>query len=451
MQIRKVQKKSTYILYLIVFFVAASISYHENSTENDVSITFSAKTPESGWIIEKSSEEEPSSAFASESSLLNALKIKIEGNLQGGIKYTFHETNGNWLKWAKDGQVSNITDNNASLNAVKVTLYGDVSKKFNILYRIKTKGNNWSKWVKNGVVAGNENSTNPISGLQVKVESKSPIASIKKLVNQTTKAIETTEEANEGAAITSDLTPLVPTEPSTISNLKPLDKELKGIDVSYYNGTINWKKVKESGVNFAIIQVGYRGCTQGTLKNDEQFERNIKGAIENNIKVGIYFVTQALTVKEAEEEADFVLKRISNYSIDYPVYIDIEDVDNARQLRLNTAERTKVCKAFCDKIYEAGYETGVYSCQYYFESKLHTRELLKYNIWVAAYQIRKKPSTNFAYQMWQCSETGRISGISTNVDINYVYYDYENYTRELSASAAPTTDETATTEPNPEN
>ena len=110
MQIRKVQKKSTYILYLIVFFVAISISYHENSVENDVSITFSAKTPESGWIIEKSTKEEPSSAFASESSLLNALKIKIEGNLQGGIKYTFHETNGNWLKWAKDGQVSNITN-----------------------------------------------------------------------------------------------------------------------------------------------------------------------------------------------------------------------------------------------------------------------------------------------------------------------------------------------------
>ena len=185
--------------------------------------------------------------------------------------------------------MENESNKKTSFNAVKVTLYGDVSKRFNVLYRIKTKGSNWSKWVKNGTIAGNVNSNSPITGLQVTVENTSPIASIKKLVNKNTTVTEEPE-----TAITSDLKPITSTEPSTISNLKPLDKELKGIDVSYYNGVIDWKKVKESGVNYAIIQVGYRGCTQGALKNDEQFERNIQGAIENNIKVGIYFVTQHL-------------------------------------------------------------------------------------------------------------------------------------------------------------
>lgn len=465
MQVRAVRKKSQTILYLSAFIIAFFLAYEANSYSEEVNITFSAKSAESGWVIEKSSKTDPSSAFSSESSLLNALKIKINTELSGGIQYTFHETNGDWLKWSKDGQVQDCSSDK-SFNAIKVRLYGDVSKKYNILYRIKTKDNDWSTWCKNGAISGSVNSTSPITGLQVKVESNSAIEKIKQIVNKSSGDATATPDAYTNM---SDLVPITTTVPSEITGLQKLEKPLKGIDVSYYNDKIDWAKVKAAGINYAIIQVGYRGCTFGSLKADKKFEYNIKSAIENDIKVGVYYVTQAVNVKEAEEEAEYVLKHIGDYSIDYPIYIDIEEVKNSRQKKLNNKQRTDICKAFCDKIYEAGYETGIYSCQYYFESLLNTKELSKYNIWVAAYEIKEKPSTSFEYQMWQSSETGKVDGIKGDVDINYVYYDYLNYTRtepsstpegetttkpassstptDTTSSAAPTTTET----PSPEN
>ena len=464
MQVRAVRKKSLKILYLSAFIIAFFLAYEAGSYSDEVNITFSAKSAESGWVIEKSSKTDPSSAFSSESSLLNALKIKIDTELSGGIQYTFHETNGDWLKWSKDGQVQDCSSDK-SFNAIKVNLYGDVSKKYNILYRIKTKDNDWSAWTRNGEIAGSINSTNPITGLQVAVESNSAIEKLKQIVNKSTSSSTASPDAY---TTVSDLKPITTTVPSDITGLQKLEEPLKGIDVSYYNDKIDWAKVKAAGINYAIIQVGYRGCTFGTLKSDKKFEYNIKSAIENDIKVGIYYVTQAINVKEAEEEADYVLKRIGDYSIDYPIYIDIEEVKNSRQKKLNNKQRTDICKAFCDKIYEAGYETGIYSCQYYFESLLNTKELSKYNIWVAAYGIKSKPTTSFEYQMWQCSETGSVNGIKGDVDINYVYYDYLNYTRTepsaeqtapaITTTAAPSTSDTtaspaptSTASPSPEN
>ena len=139
MQIRAMRKKSHIFLYMSVFMLAFAFSYHSHSYAKSVNITFSAKTAESGWVIEKTSKTDPSSAFATESSLLNALKIKLDTELTGGIKYTFHKTNGDWLKWSKDGQILD-GDKTASFNAIKVNLYGEVAEKYNILYRIKTKG-----------------------------------------------------------------------------------------------------------------------------------------------------------------------------------------------------------------------------------------------------------------------------------------------------------------------
>jgi len=447
MQIRVIRKKSHLFLYISVFLIAFAFTYHQKSYPETMDITFSAKTAESGWVVEKSSETDQSSAFASESSLLNALKIKLNTDLIGGIQYTFHKVNGDWLKWSKDGQILD-EDKTASFNAIKVTLYGDVSKKFNILYRIKTKDNKWLDWAKNGAVAGSTTTDNAIIGLQVKVESNSPISKLKKIVSQKANldTVKDTEPVTTTESI--ELKPISTTAPTQVTGLQKLEKSIKGIDVSYYNDKIDWAKVKADGIDYAIIQVGYRGKTLGTLKDDKKFEYNIKSAIENDINVGVYYVTQALNAKEAEEEAAYVLKRISDYSITYPVYIDIEEVSGSRQRKLNNAQRTAVCKAFCDKIYAAGYETGIYSCKSYFEDMLNVDELSMYNIWCAAYEIKNKPTTEFEYQIWQCSETGKVNGITGDVDINYCYYDYINYKRgETTTTAAPTDAATATDSP----
>ena len=98
----------------------------------------------------------------------------------------------------------------------------------------------------------------------------------------------------------------------------------------------------------------------------------------------------------------------------------------SRARNLTNAQRTAVCKTFCNTIMEAGYQAGVYSCKYWFESKLNTKELKDYNLWVAAYDSKTKPKMNCDYQIWQCSETGTVSGITGKVDINYCYVDYLN-------------------------
>ncbi|MBO4415403.1 MAG: hypothetical protein J5824_05410, partial [Lachnospiraceae bacterium] len=127
---------------------------------------------------------------------------------------------------------------------------------------------------------------------------------------------------------------------------------IRGIDVSKYQANINWKKVADAGVEFAIIRMGYRGMNEGTLELDPYFDKNVQNALANNIKVGIYFFSQAITEKEAREEADFVLNAIKNYKIEYPVIFDTERVTtyNARANNLNMETRTALCRVFCERI-----------------------------------------------------------------------------------------------------
>ena len=138
---------------------------------------------------------------------------------------------------------------------------------------------------------------------------------------------------------------------------------IKGIDVSKYQGNVDWKKVAEDGVEYAFIRVGCRGYgSSGTLIKDEKFHQNVKGALEQGIKVGTYFFTQAITTEEALAEAELVLKELGDYEITYPVAIDVERIQNekARQDALTAEERTEICKVFCEKIKEAGYDVMIY-------------------------------------------------------------------------------------------
>ncbi|SDA09234.1 Glycosyl hydrolases family 25 [Ruminococcus sp. YE71] len=198
-----------------------------------------------------------------------------------------------------------------------------------------------------------------------------------------------------------------------------------GIDVSYFQYQIDWKKVKADGVDFAIIRLGYRGYgSSGDLVLDYRFEENIKNAKAAGLQVGIYFYTQAITTAEAKEEADFCIKYLKNYSIDLPVYFDIESVDydigRLDSANLTVAQNTANCKAFCDRIIKAGYKAGVYANPYWLNYKLNAAELAKkYPIWLAHYVTYTGYEGDFS--MWQYAYTGQVDGISTNVDMNVDY------------------------------
>ena len=194
-----------------------------------------------------------------------------------------------------------------------------------------------------------------------------------------------------------------------------------GIDVSKWNGTIDWNAVKNSGVSYVIIRVGYRGSSQGALIEDPKFKTNIKGATAAGIKVGVYFFTQAVDEVEAVQEASMVLDRISGYKISYPVFLDVEG-SGGRGDAIDSATRTAVCKAFCNTIKNAGYTPGIYANKTWLSSKMDAGALSGYKIWLAQYA--KTPTYTGRYDLWQYRSNGKVSGISGNVDLNLSYLGY---------------------------
>lgn len=194
-----------------------------------------------------------------------------------------------------------------------------------------------------------------------------------------------------------------------------------GIDVSKWNGNIDWNAVKNSGVSYVIIRCGYRGSSQGALIVDPKFQANIKGAIAADLKVGVYFFTQAVDEREAVEEASMVLDLVKNYKISYPIFLDVES-SGGRADGISKEMRTSVCKAFCSTIQNAGYTAGIYANKSWFTSKIDAGQLSAYKIWLAQYAAA--PTYKGRYDLWQYKSNGRVSGVSGNVDMNISYLGY---------------------------
>ena len=193
-----------------------------------------------------------------------------------------------------------------------------------------------------------------------------------------------------------------------------------GIDVSKYQPSIDWKTVKASGIEFAIIRVGYRGSSTGVLVEDPYFKQHIKGATQAGLKVGVYFFTQAITKAEAVEEASMALALTEGYKLEYPIFIDTERVSgNARANNLSKANRTEIVEAFCKTIQNAGRKAGVYASKSWYNDQLNVSKLDKYCIWVAQYNTTC--TYNGRYSIWQYTETGKVPGIPGNVDLNISY------------------------------
>lgn len=194
----------------------------------------------------------------------------------------------------------------------------------------------------------------------------------------------------------------------------------KGIDVSYAQGDIDWEKVADSGVEFAIIRAGRgRAGSSNTMKEDDYFRQNIKGAQANGIDVGVYFYSYATSVSEAKEEARFLLEIIDGYKIQYPVILDMEE---EFQSGIGTKKLTNMIEAFFEVLMEEKYFPMFYSYKSWIEENLDMTILDKYAIWLA--QLGDTVTYDGGYYIWQYSFTGRVDGISTDVDLDYSYRDF---------------------------
>lgn len=199
---------------------------------------------------------------------------------------------------------------------------------------------------------------------------------------------------------------------------------LLGIDVSKWNKEIDWEKVKEAGIEFAIIRCGYRGASSGALVLDPMYEKNIEGAIEAGIPVGVYFFTQAIDEVEAIEEASMVIRLIEDYDVDYPVFLDSESAGgDGRADTLDAEERLRYHKAFLETIASAGYATGVYASKNWFNDRLDVTQLSQYKIWLAEYA--DVPTYDKYYDMWQYTSKGTVDGIETKVDLDLSFMNID--------------------------
>lgn len=193
-----------------------------------------------------------------------------------------------------------------------------------------------------------------------------------------------------------------------------------GIDVSKWNGNIDWNAVKEAGIEYAIIRCGYRGSSTGALVEDPYFKQNMKNAKAAGIKVGIYFFTQATNEVEAVEEASMALALLDGANLDYPIFIDTEGAGgNGRADGLDVETRTVVCDAFCRTVKNEGYTAGIYASRNWYYKKLTMDTLNNYYIWLAEY--RETPLYEGHYEMWQYTSSGHVNGITTRVDLDISY------------------------------
>ncbi len=191
-----------------------------------------------------------------------------------------------------------------------------------------------------------------------------------------------------------------------------------GIDISVHQGIIRWQEVADAGIDFALIRAGYRGSTLGSLYEDEQFRYNLQEAKKVGIKVGLYFFSQALTTKEAVEEAIYVCELLDGEALDLPIYFDWEyltgRVDAPTDISL-----TDRAIAFCEEIQLQGYDAGVYFNQSFGYTQLDLKKLENYHLWLAEYN--EIPTFRYHFDCLQYTEDGKVNGIDTKVDLNILF------------------------------
>lgn len=196
----------------------------------------------------------------------------------------------------------------------------------------------------------------------------------------------------------------------------------KGIDVSKFQGKIDWQKVANDGVDFAYIRLGYRGYGSGKIVTDDTYEYNIENCNAAGLDTGVYFFTEAISEKEAIEEADYVLENIRDYQVDLPIVIDVEESANtdSRTKDLTAEERTDIVIAFCNRIKEAGHEVMIYGNLKSMLLMMDMEKLEGYDKWFAYY----KYPLRFPYKMrmWQYTSNGEVDGIKSSVDMNIAFY-----------------------------
>lgn len=348
----------------------------------------------------------------------------IDKNLH--INYRTHVQHDGWQGYVKDGQMSGTSGKSYRVEALNISLI-NAPENAKILYRTHVQNIGWQKWKENGEMAGTEGKAYRIEAIEIILENMDKYT-VEYQVHIQDKGWTDWYMDGETAGTVGQERRI---EAIRIRLVAKKEKRLyKGIDVSKFNGSVNWGFVKRDGIEFAFIKAGFRGYgSRGTLNEDPCFRLNIQGAKQAGIPVGVYFITQAITAEEAIQEANWVVERVKDYNIEYPIAIDIEapglekpdDIPRTQNLDKNT--RTYLAKVFCQTIQKAGYTPIIYCNIDWAYNYLNMSELSEYDTWIASYRDNN-PGYNGKYSIWQYTSKGQVNGVLGYVDRNICYKKY---------------------------
>lgn len=198
-----------------------------------------------------------------------------------------------------------------------------------------------------------------------------------------------------------------------------------GIDVSKYQGDIDWEKVKSTGIDFAMIRMGVRGYSSGKVVMDENYVKNMEGALAQGIHLGIYFYSQAVSREEAVEEANYAVAAAEKYKISYPIVFYTEKIENdaARTDHMTPKMRAECAAAFCDTVKSYGYIPMIKAEKERFLKEIDLQKIKDYDWWLS--DITAFSDFPYKYSMWQYADNGKVDGINGNVNLNISFVDYE--------------------------
>ena len=312
---------------------------------------------------------------------IEAIKINLsEASTNAKIKYRTHVQNDGWQGWNQNGTIAGTTGQNKAIEAIQIKLEG--MDEYTIEYQVHIQDYGWSDWMIDGEVAGTTGKGKRLEAIKIRIVPK-------------------------------------------------YYRNYKGIDVSESNGVIDWQSVKNSGVQFAMIRCAYRGYRTGRIVTDSKFDYNIQNASAVGINVGIYFFSQATSISEAIEEANYAINLARKYNcVTYPIAIDTEesgaDNNDGRADGLNPALRTNVMAAFCNHVQNFGYKPMIYASRNWLYNNLEINRLSNYETWLAHYTGNDsiKSDYRYSYTMWQYTSLGYVSGINGEVDLNIGYRKY---------------------------
>ena len=346
------------------------------NVDNELHVEYSSHIQGIGWQGYK--RDGVLSGTEGRSLRLEAIVMKlVNAPSNARICYRTHIQNIGWQEWKTANDLSGTKGRSLRVEAIEIVL--ENMEEYTVEYQVHIQNIGWSNWYIDGETAGTVGQSKRIEAIRIRIVPK-------------------------------------------------YKRQYKGIDISENNGSVNWALVKRDNIDFAMIRIGYRGYGQaGRIVEDSKGKLNIEAAKKAGVKVGVYFYTQAINETEAIEEANWILNTIKGYSVDYPVAIDFENSGaNGRADNLDINTRTKIAKAFCQTIQNAGYTPMVYTNVNWANNYINMNELTKYETWIAhwTYNTAKLPSYNKSYTMWQYSNKGIVNGVPGNVDLNIGYKKY---------------------------